>query len=96
MTNRRVPNRTATRKPASPISRELAAVKRKADVVNARASVRAALTDLHEVRVAVDTAELAAVALLRHAGIPWSEIGAALGISKQAAQQRFGALVNGS
>lgn len=96
MTNRRVPNRTATRKQAPPLQAQLLAVKRKADVVNGRSGLRAALVGLHEVRVAVDTAELAAVAMLRQAGISWADIGAALGISKQAAQQRFGALVNGS
>lgn len=32
----------------------------------------------------------------RRAGLSWTQIGAALGTTKQAAQQRFGATVNGS
>ena len=33
-----------------------------------------------------------AVEAARHAGIPWKRIGAELGISAQAAQQRYGAI----
>lgn len=47
------------------------------------------LTELVELRVEVDRALDVAVAGLREAGVSWTEIGRGLGISKQAARQRF-------
>lgn len=47
------------------------------------------LTELVELRVEVDRALDVAVAGLREAGASWTEIGRGLGISKQAARQRF-------
>lgn len=49
-----------------------------------------ALADLRE---RLDWAMLALVGEGRAARLPWSEIAAALGVSRQAAQQRFGAWV---
>lgn len=47
------------------------------------------LVELVELRVEVDRALEAAVAGLRASGSSWTEIGRALGVSKQAARQRF-------
>jgi hypothetical protein len=50
---------------------------------------------LHQIAVARETCQQAAAALCqavahaRHAGQPWSAIAAVLGVSRQAAQQRF-------
>jgi len=49
---------------------------------------RAALARAHSERQIID-----AVAAARSAGIPWSKIGELLGTSPQAAQQRYGAVV---
>lgn len=48
------------------------------------------LRDLHSRTDEVKAAEEVAVAGLRAAGHSWAEIGARLGISRQAAQQRWG------
>lgn len=48
------------------------------------------LTALAEQRAAIDAAIAAEVAQRRAAGFSWAAIGAALGITKQAAQQRYG------
>jgi hypothetical protein len=50
---------------------------------------------LHSLTTAVHEAERAIrmeVALARGVGIGWAEIGAGLGVTKQAAQQRYGAV----
>lgn len=51
-----------------------------------------AVTVLEQVAAArkyLDQAEAGAVALLREDGAPWEQIGTILGVTKQAAQQRF-------
>lgn len=45
---------------------------------------------LRLVELAVDQARRALVADLREAGATWEDIGDALGVTRQAAQQRFG------
>lgn len=47
------------------------------------------LSDLSSLHAAVDEALAAAVAAHRASGRSWGEIGASLGVSRQAAQQRF-------
>jgi hypothetical protein len=48
-----------------------------------------ALTDMAAIAVEVDTAITDAVTGLRAFGYSWADIGARLGITRQAAQQRF-------
>ena len=48
-----------------------------------------ALTQLADLRERVDWAMLSVVGEARAAGVSWAAIGAALGVTKQAAQQRF-------
>lgn len=49
----------------------------------------ALLEELAEVRRRIDFVEYHAVQLLRAVGATWEDIGEALGISRQAARQRF-------
>ncbi len=53
-----------------------------------------ALEAARSLQVTVNVGSLAAAAAARAEGRTWAEIGEALGISKQAAQQRFGLLVD--
>jgi hypothetical protein len=53
-----------------------------------------ALEAARDLRALIGSAELDAVRHARQAGWTWGEIGESLGISKQAAQQRFGLLVD--
>lgn len=46
------------------------------------------LTSVHELRLDVDLAELEVMDELRAAGVAWSAIGEALGVTRSAAQQR--------
>jgi hypothetical protein len=48
-----------------------------------------ALSHLAEIAERIDWAMLSLVGESRSAGLPWSVIGGALGVTKQAAQQRF-------
>lgn len=48
------------------------------------------LIELAEARTSIDAAIGNLVATARHDGVSWSEIGAMLGTTKQAAQQRYG------
>jgi hypothetical protein len=53
-----------------------------------------AIEELRDAADAIENAEQAQrdlVAIYRSQGVPWSTIGDAYGITKQAAQQRFGA-----
>ncbi len=49
-----------------------------------------AISDLERLRTAALLAQRDYVALARHQGMTWAEIGDELGITRQAAQQRFG------
>jgi hypothetical protein len=52
-------------------------------------SLLEALTQLAEIAERVDWAMLSLVGESRAHGVPWARIGASLGVTKQAAQQRF-------
>lgn len=61
--------------------------RRQADPVRALQAAR-------DLRILISVGELGAVRQARLDGSTWSDIGDALGMSKQAAQQRFGLLVD--
>jgi hypothetical protein len=63
------------------------------DLVPARTEALRAIAQLAEQRDDVDAALLAAVRSARAAQRSWSEIGAMLGVSKQAAQRKYSKLV---
>jgi hypothetical protein len=50
----------------------------------------AILVELDELRASVHRLELQVIQLMREAGVTWEAIGDELGISRQAAGQRFG------
>ncbi len=52
-----------------------------------------ALVAAHDLRILLGLAELGAVRHARQAGWTWAEVGQSLGMTKQAAQQRFGVLM---
>jgi hypothetical protein len=56
-------------------------------------SLLAALTRLAAMAERIDWAMLSLVGEARSHGVPWSGIGTSLGVSKQAAQQRFASYV---
>jgi hypothetical protein len=58
-------------------------------VTPAPESLLAALSHLAAIAERVDWAMLSLVGEARSAGVPWVGVGGALGVSKQAAQQRF-------
>lgn len=62
------------------------------DLVLAETSTLRAIVELVEQRDQVDDGLTAAVKAAREAGRSWSEIGAMLGVSKQAAQRKYGPL----
>ena len=51
------------------------------------------LPEIADLRAVVTRLELDLVALARAQGFSWTEIGAALGVSRQAAHKRFAAVV---
>ena len=61
------------------------------DLVEARTAALRAIAELVEQRDGVDTALLDAIRSAREADRAWSEIGAMLGVSKQAAQRKYAA-----
>ncbi len=62
------------------------------DLMLAETSTLRAIVELVEQRDQVDVGLTAAVKAARDAGRSWSEIGAMLGVSKQAAQRTYGPL----
>lgn len=54
-----------------------------------------AITSLVATMEEVERTLAGAIDRARHDGYSWSQIGTALGVSKQAAQQRYGSLVSG-
>jgi hypothetical protein len=60
-----------------------------ADLVEAETAALRTIADLVEQRDDVDTALLDAIRDARRADRSWSEIGAMLGVSKQAAQRKY-------
>ena len=61
------------------------------DLVEANTAALRTIAELVEQRDDVDTALLDAIRDARNADRSWSEIGAMLGVSKQAAQRKYGA-----
>ena len=61
------------------------------DLIEADTQALRTIADLVEQRDGVDTALLDAIRAAREADRSWSEIGAMLGVSKQAAQRKYAA-----
>ena len=66
------------------------------DLVEAKTSALRSIAELVEQRNEVDDGLAEAVQAARDAGRSWSEIAAMLGVSKQAAQQKYGPLSTAS
>ncbi len=64
------------------------------DLVEAKTAALRAIAELVEQRDEVDTALLDAIRDARNADRSWSEIGAMLGVSKQAAQRKYAAKIS--
>jgi hypothetical protein len=64
------------------------------DLVEARTAALRTIAELAEQRDDIDTALLDAVRDARNADRSWSEIGAMLGVSKQAAQRKYAAKIS--
>ena len=64
------------------------------DLVEANTGALRAIAELVEQRDSVDMALLDAIRDARNADRSWSEIGAMLGVSKQAAQRKYAAKVS--
>ena len=85
--SKRAPNRTATRRPVNPLEapfRQLAAL---AGDLQPNRLPGDSLRQLGDIRAVLATAIDANVDRCHEAGYSWTQIGAALGISPQAAQQ---------
>ncbi len=64
------------------------------DLVEAKTAALRTIAELVERRDEVDTALLDAIRIARHDDRSWSEIGAILGVSKQAAQRKYAAKIS--
>jgi hypothetical protein len=64
------------------------------DLVEAKTAALRTIAELVEQRDDVDTALLEAIRDARNADRSWSEIGAMLGVSKQAAQRKYAAKIS--
>ena len=64
------------------------------DLVEANTAALRAIAELVEQRDDVDTALLGAIRDARDADRSWSEIGAMLGVSKQAAQRKYASKIS--
>jgi len=64
------------------------------DLVEANTAALRAIAELVERRDEVDTALLGAIRDARNADRSWSEIGAMLGVSKQAAQRKYASKIS--
>ena len=64
------------------------------DLVEAQTAALRSIAELVDQRDDVDTALLAAVSDARRADRSWSEIGAMLGVSKQAAQRKYASTIS--
>jgi hypothetical protein len=64
------------------------------DLVEANTAALRTIAELVEQRDDVDTALLGAIRDARNADRSWSEIGAMLGVSKQAAQRKYAAKIS--
>lgn len=87
-TQRRAPNRTATRKPIDPVL--TAHIRLARAQMNATTYPRTdAIKSYVEVRNAADEAIALAVEHARYDGASWADIAAALGVTTQAAHKRY-------
>jgi hypothetical protein len=75
---------------SSSIGNAIEALQRAYDGLQGRGSPEDVLFELAYAERAVTAAMVEQVRRCRKYGLPWSAIGAELGVSKQAAQQRFG------
>jgi hypothetical protein len=64
------------------------------DLVEAKTAALRTIAELAEQRDDIDTALLVAIRDARRADRSWSEIGAMLGVSKQAAQRKYAAKIS--
>lgn len=64
------------------------------DLVGAKTAALRTIAELAEQRDDIDTALLDAIRDARNADRSWSEIGAMLGVSKQAAQRKYAAKIS--
>jgi len=64
------------------------------DLVEAHTEALRSIAELVDQRDDVDTALLAAISDARRADRSWSEIGAMLGVSKQAAQRKYASKIS--
>lgn len=64
------------------------------ELVEARTAALRTIAELAEQRDEIDSALLGAVRDARNADRSWSEIGAMLGVSKQAAQRKYAAKIS--
>jgi hypothetical protein len=64
------------------------------DLVEAQTAALRTIAELAEQRDDIDSALLAAIRDARNADRSWSEIGAMLGVSKQAAQRKYAAKIS--
>jgi ABC-type transporter Mla subunit MlaD len=64
------------------------------DLVEAKTAALRTIAELAEQRDDIDTALLDAIRDARNADRSWSEIGAMLGVSKQAAQRKYAAKIS--
>jgi hypothetical protein len=64
------------------------------DLVEAQTAALRTIAELAEQRDDIDTALLDAIRDARNADRSWSEIGAMLGVSKQAAQRKYAAKIS--
>ena len=85
---KRAPNRTATRRPTNPLVAQFRTLTELASDLQPNGLPGTALSDLSDIRDALAVAIETAEDRCHEAGYSWSQIGAALNISPQAAQQR--------
>jgi hypothetical protein len=64
------------------------------DLVEAKTAALRTIAELAEQRDDIDTALVDAIRVARNADRSWSEIGAMLGVSKQAAQRKYAAKIS--
>lgn len=90
---KRSPNRSATRKPSDPLADALRRHQNVAEAIEPYSDPLEILQALFIARRAADLAIDEAILRARAAGEYWPEIGGALRISQQAAQQRHASLI---
>ena len=89
MTNRRTPNRTATRRAPAPWTKNVNEARRRVDEIDLSAPDTATLRNLAAAKKQLENAIDAGIMQMRAAGRSWGEIASPLGVSYQAVQQRY-------